>query len=1070
VTREPEKRADKRKRSASDRRRAATYLQQLAWLDGFPDGEGWRRLDGELHALDGAIVARSRRAARSAIREHRDGLRALVGDVERWWAIVDAKLAWCSTRRGTLDLIDRAPPRIARAARQLAATSHLREAVVAAGVAWALRPDVLQRVLAWLSAHAGALAGFDVAVMLQLAALAETHAAGADALIALLHLDAPDPQASLEVLANLGNRLRGGRVAPAPAPGRTTPHVQAWLTRLVEREPLARERALALLAAANLTGALEPWSTWERANAGRIERARAFADRDFDRVTEELHLERIQHALELARKAAPPLLRLDDALLEIDLLASTTMLRFHAPAISLLEALPASRGPAAGMRMLLHVARAAATSDDARPAWLWEATAKVLAGGADARLLGPWRDVFVDGGRAYLDADLVDPLKRRGEIVRLVEVLARLAARGEVSHQDGERAAVWIAAGLANEAVVPAVERLRGFGGVHEVDLARAAIAISDGTSADLATQASALLAQGDELSHRASREFAALVSHGARTDAAWLVRGVLAAGQGAALAHLAGIIALLPGTRWPAMVIDAPDTRWIARYPAALGPALERLATVDPEAAATARRRLASDLPDPDELRRELLVLRARAPLAPSVAKRAANLEDRLASPRPLSSQRLARLAAKLDQAATTIGLARFTDAVTARATARLVKTFGLDAWPDWQLDRRTQEILFGLLRLEEPDRVLAGRLLRARVGLRPWDLRDEPANRTFLDRMRARGLDPAPWLDDSPSIVTASDGKPLELALCSDPLEVFAMGAHFDTCLSPDGSNFFSVVANAADINKRVLYARRGSRVVGRCLLALTETFAVLTFHAYCHDAIELPKLVGAFANQLAERVGTTVATQGSVATLLARDWYDDGARDLVGRFAALHDTSRLDLATIDPAVLPEVLRDVLGRPLDDMTLPIVLGLPGLHERPALIHALAPSLLAAGATMPTAMIRAARLAMRVGDPALADRLLGDHENAVDLRDAAWTDGELLAQLRPSVALARLRATRPRGVRRLGDETGERLAVAAVALETLRRPHQAAALYRRVTGTEWLHNEIRGRLRALET
>ena len=155
----------------------------------------------------------------------------------------------------------------------------------------------------------------------------------------------------------------------------------------------------------------------------------------------------------------------------------------------------------------------------------------------------------------------------------------------------------------------------------------------------------------------------------------------------------------------------------------------------------------------------------------------------------------------------------------------------------------------------------------------------------------MRARGVDPGPWLDDAAHVVTAGDGRPVELALCSDPLEVFAMGAHFDTCLAPDGCNFFSVVTNAADVNKRVLYARRDGQVVGRCLLALTDASHILTFNAYAHDGrLELERLVRAHAEALAARMGTHLAARGRVSTLLGRDWYDDGAVDLVGRYDAL------------------------------------------------------------------------------------------------------------------------------------------------------------------------------------
>src|SRR4051812_42968679 len=96
-------RSEKRARGAESRRRASTCLARLAWLEGFPLAGGWHRLDtGETHPLDGALIARSRRAAQTVLREHRDALVELVDDVDRWWAIVDATLAWCSSPRGAL--------------------------------------------------------------------------------------------------------------------------------------------------------------------------------------------------------------------------------------------------------------------------------------------------------------------------------------------------------------------------------------------------------------------------------------------------------------------------------------------------------------------------------------------------------------------------------------------------------------------------------------------------------------------------------------------------------------------------------------------------------------------------------------------------------------------------------------------------------------------------------------------------------------------------------------------------------------------------------------------------------
>jgi hypothetical protein len=274
--------------------------------------------------------------------------------------------------------------------------------------------------------------------------------------------------------------------------------------------------------------------------------------------------------------------------------------------------------------------------------------------------------------------------------------------------------------------------------------------------------------------------------------------------------------------------------------------------------------------------------------------------------------------------------------------------------------------------------------------------------------------------------------------------------------------------VVANAADANKRVLYARRGERVVGRCLLAITDDARLLVFHPYCHESIDFREIVAAYARTLATRMGTELASSGAVSTLIARDWYDDGARDLVGRFTALHDEEQLDLATIEPAALPARLVALLGRPLDELTLPTVLSLPGFSRRPELVLPLAPFLLALFA--PATRIAAAVLALRAGASDLADRLLADHGATVSLDEHMWSQAELVARFRPSLLLARLRATRDRGVRTWRTESGFRLALAGTALEALHRPTQAAAMYRlALDANVYLRDELRARLRRIE-
>ena len=116
-----------------------------------------------------------------------------------------------------------------------------------------------------------------------------------------------------------------------------------------------------------------------------------------------------------------------------------------------------------------------------------------------------------------------------------------------------------------------------------------------------------------------------------------------------------------------------------------------------------------------------------------------------------------------------------------------------------------------------------------------------------------------------------------------------------------------------------------------------------------------------------------------------------------------------------------------------------------------------------------PNTHVVAAELALRAGERALADRFLGDHAATIRIDDHPWHYGRVLAELRPSYTLARLRETRRRDIRRWEDECGDRVAVAGVALAALRRPKQAAAMFRLAMKHEdWLTPFMKARLEEL--
>ena len=95
---------------------------------------------------------------------------------------------------------------------------------------------------------------------------------------------------------------------------------------------------------------------------------------------------------------------------------------------------------------------------------------------------------------------------------------------------------------------------------------------------------------------------------------------------------------------------------------------------------------------------------------------------------------------------------------------------------------------------RLAPRHRALAWRLFRERCGPPPWDLRDAPQNLAF--RQRLAHLDWSPWIDGVGTMAVQAGETRLHLRLEDDPLEVFRMGGHFQTCLSPGSFSIASTV----------------------------------------------------------------------------------------------------------------------------------------------------------------------------------------------------------------------------------------------------------------------------------
>jgi hypothetical protein len=120
------------------------------------------------------------------------------------------------------------------------------------------------------------------------------------------------------------------------------------------------------------------------------------------------------------------------------------------------------------------------------------------------------------------------------------------------------------------------------------------------------------------------------------------------------------------------------------------------------------------------------------------------------------------------------------------------------------------------------------------------------------------------------------------IQLTVETDPFEILFMGEYgFASCLSLRGSNSWSAVSNAIDLDKAIVWAKEpGGNVVGRRLLALTPG-GILVFRTYTNrHGLALDRVFDEFVEQLAAHCGTTITHAGQAGPLLSDRWYDDGA----------------------------------------------------------------------------------------------------------------------------------------------------------------------------------------------
>ncbi len=558
-------------------------------------------------------------------------------------------------------------------------------------------------------------------------------------------------------------------------------------------------------------------------------------------------------------------------------------------------------------------------------------------------------------------------------------------------------------------------------------------------------------------------------VARGARTRR--LVADLLASGNGDRVHRILVLTRLVRFLAGSAAAADPPrpvaavavDPALLERVPAAIHPELHALAATGDDPGRAATRALGVIAP-PDAVRRELRaierILAGGASLDESrrsgLARRRVNLLGRVAAPLSISPERVDRAAEKLRRRLRIVVADAWLGELRIAANGALTEWLGVAPPAEWLDNPKRAELLAACNGLGVGFRRLAARLLAARLGPRPWDLRGDPANAAFLERLTARELDVAPWLDGiEERPIVLPDGGRLSLALEEDPIEVLLMGRPFETCLAPGDFNFFSAVSNAADINKRVWIARDANGTVqARSLVALTDTGRIRTFAVYAHREHEtFRRCFGEAVAALARRMGTGLARgDASVSNLLAADWYDDGHRTLPGtdRVAGDDPLGHL-IARVERLAPDDLARELTSIAETDRPRAAarILHEPAVIERPELAGPILERLgEPRGEDEVRDVVLAASLARQAGlDDAARARLLPLVHRPRVVGRIAPALAELLTDLdRPQRALRLLRRTRRSGIR---GESADRAHAMGRALEALGRRRRALESYK---------------------
>jgi len=207
----------------------------------------------------------------------------------------------------------------------------------------------------------------------------------------------------------------------------------------------------------------------------------------------------------------------------------------------------------------------------------------------------------------------------------------------------------------------------------------------------------------------------------------------------------------------------------------------------------------------------------------------------------------------------------------------------------PDWLRLHELLDIMKWEQSLQDKMKEVFDELVMTWKNSGPYYKFDLSINKDWINKASERGLNIEKWLNPEVTKCRISD-KEITIEIARDPFRIFLMGSYFDTCLGiRDGSNRDSVLANAYDANKAVIFVIDENRVVkARKLLGVSDDGSLVGYRTYINSDIEkereiIKEKITSYCINLASLSRLRLVNNvGRIKSLTGLFWYDDHSED--------------------------------------------------------------------------------------------------------------------------------------------------------------------------------------------